>query len=309
MDFLLSVLRPDYGILSKLDQVHSANFPEGVRQYWNDKCKLLIASKQGVYVNGNEPHALEAMELYRNPQKIFIVHGKSSLSFDGKDVWQTGRFEGKEIRINLIGSESMEYTLLALDIAKKLGVSLSEKRYEFRFHLQGGRFSLYQKGAHILIDSTYNASPESMKLAIQNTQILQKSAFPDSKLLLVLGDMRELGASSQQAHESLLEYVQEAEALFTVGPQMYSFLIPALQVSGFRGEIHSSLSSREIGKKLKKYLKDHAATSYIILFKGSQNTIFTEEALAPFLTPTEQKNLPRQSEDWKQKKDEFFRSL
>jgi hypothetical protein len=45
------------------------------------------------------------------------------------------------------------------------------------------------------------------------------------------------------------------------------------------------------------------------VFKGSQNTIFTEEALALLLSPEDQKNLPRQSEDWKGKKEEFFKGV
>jgi hypothetical protein len=56
-------------------------------------------------------------------------------------------------------------------------------------------------------------------------------------------------------------------------------------------------------------LRDNSENKYVILFKGSQNTIFTEEALAPQLLVSTQKNLPRQSEDWKYKKDEFFKSL
>jgi len=90
---------------------------------------------------------------------------------------------------------------------------------------------------------------------------------------------------------------------------MFQHYIPALKQENFSGEIHSSLSSMEIGKKLKKFLRENQGKEYIILFKGSQNTIFTEEALAALLTPTERKNLVRQSVDWKKKKKKFFVSL
>jgi hypothetical protein len=94
-----------------------------------------------------------------------------------------------------------------------------------------------------------------------------------------------------------------------IGTDLYTYTLPKLKQNGFLGDIHSSLSSREVGKYLKKYLKDNSENKYIILFKGSQNTIFTEEALAPQLLASQQKYIPRQSQDWKSKKDDFFKSL
>lgn len=90
---------------------------------------------------------------------------------------------------------------------------------------------------------------------------------------------------------------------------MYQNLIPEMKDAGFKGEIFSSLSSREIGQKLKMFLQEHMEKKFIILFKGSQNTIFTEEALAIFLTKQEQAKIPRQSLSWKEKKEDFFKRV
>jgi len=81
------------------------------------------------------------------------------------------------------------------------------------------------------------------------------------------------------------------------------------QKEGFSGEIFSSLDARTVGKHLQYFLKKYPEEKYLILFKGSQNTIFIEEALVPLLPSSEQKNLPRQSESWKKKKNEFFREI
>ncbi len=121
--------------------------------------------------------------------------------------------------------------------------------------------------------------------------------------------MREIGDIVPEAHSSLASFVWDASAIFTVWPYMYEYLVPELKKSSFKGGIHSSLSSREIWAKLKKYLKENSQDKYIVLVKWSQNTIFTEEALALQLIPSQQKNLPRQTEDWKRKKDQFFTSL
>jgi len=121
--------------------------------------------------------------------------------------------------------------------------------------------------------------------------------------------MREIGELRQSAHRDIARLVEDADVVILIGPDMYSYVLTELKKNNFQGELHSTLSSREAGKYLKKYLRENSDTKYIVLFKGSQNTIFTEEALVPQLTISQRKNLPRQSEDWMAKKDEFFKSL
>ena len=119
--------------------------------------------------------------------------------------------------------------------------------------------------------------------------------------------MREL-EHPQEAHEHLASELLEFSSIFTIGPNMYEYTLLKLKDLGFSGNITSSLSSRDIGQKLKDFL-DETLEKYIVVFKGSQNTIFTEEALALLLSPEDQKKLPRQSEAWSVKKEEFFRGV
>ena len=148
-----------------------------------------------------------------------------------------------------------------------------------------------------------------MKKIIKNTQLVQKELYPKHKIIYVLWDMREIWEAKVKVHENITNSIFDADAIFTVWPDMYQYTIPKIKEMWYIGDLHSSLSSREIGIKLKKFLREHLEDQYIILFKWSQNTIFTEEALAPQLLVSQRKNLPRQSEDWKRKKDEFFKSL
>lgn len=119
--------------------------------------------------------------------------------------------------------------------------------------------------------------------------------------------MRELDAP-QEAHQNLATELLEFSSIFTIGPNMYEYTLPKLKDLGFSGNITSSLSSRDIGQKLKNFL-DTSEQKYLVVFKGSQNTIFTEEALTLLLSPEDQKKLPRQSEAWRVKKQEFFKGV
>ena len=80
----------------------------------------------------------------------------------------------------------------------------------------------------------------------------------------------------------------------------------AITVQSFEWELNLFKKSNEAWISLKKYLES-TDDKYVILFKGSQNTIFTEETLKEvLLKPDDKKNLVRQSSDWMKKKNTFF---
>lgn len=310
MDFLLTIMKPDIWILTKLDSVHADNFVRGKAELWEDKWKLLLAAKQQVFFNAQDEFSKGNTQLLSKPyEKMFEKIPNTVLKKTESWLSQSFIYRKKNISINLLGDENIEYTILGLKIVEQLQGKLEESSYNFEYILQPGRFSLFTRNENIFVDSSYNAGPESMKKIIENTQLVQKELYPDHKIMYVLGDMREIGDAVPEAHSSLISHIWGAQAIFTVWPYMYQYMTPELKNWDFSWEIHSSLSSREIGVKLRKYLREHDREKYIILFKGSQNTIFTEEALAAQLTPTQQKNLPRQTADWKSKKDIFFKSL
>ena len=66
------------------------------------------------------------------------------------------------------------------------------------------------------IDDSYNANPAAMRAALK---AVREFADP-AKLVLLLGEMRELGAASEAAHREILEAVKElfpGVRLITVG--------------------------------------------------------------------------------------------
>lgn len=89
-----------------------------------------------------------------------------------------------------------------------------------------------KNGAHFILDC-YNANPASMKNALE---ILGRSA--DSPRVAVLGDMKELGASSKDYHRQIARYVLDnrVEYVFLAGAEMayaYELLKAAPEVKSF----------------------------------------------------------------------------
>lgn len=75
--------------------------------------------------------------------------------------------------------------------------------------LQPGRMSIFN-GIHdsIIVDSSYNSSPLSLRKVIEESNMLQKKLYPDYIRIYILGDMRELGESETRHHTELAEYLQ-----------------------------------------------------------------------------------------------------
>lgn len=71
--------------------------------------------------------------------------------------------------------------------------------------LPGGRNRIYKSGEITCIDDTYNANPAAVAAALRN---LKEFADPE-KLILLLGEMRELGAAAPEAHAGVKELVGE----------------------------------------------------------------------------------------------------
>lgn len=305
MTYLTSIVKPDYGIFTKLDFVH-AQFFETKEQIWEEKRILLDSSKEKIYLWNKDEYLEKIFKEYLQNKQFFPEVKNPHFNKENWVISSEFIFENKSIRANIFGQENLEYIALALQISLDMWIELSQDNYKFELENQPGRFNVlaWMKG-NILIDSTYNAAPASMIKMIQNTFELQKSLFPDHKVFLVLGDMRELGEISPTKHLELNDYIIEADGIYCIWEEIMP-LHEAITVQSFEWELGLFKKSNEAWISLKKYLES-TDEKYVILFKWSQNTIFTEEALKEvLLNPDDKYNLVRQSEDWLDKKNKFF---
>lgn len=124
-----------------------------------------------------------------------------------------------------------------------------------------------------------------------------------------MGDMRELGREAKMEHEEVAEMIAESvEHLYCIGPLTKQFVIPYLEKKKEKvtKEIMWFPSSIEAGK----YLSENLPSNSIVLVKGSQNTLYLEEAIKYLLKNKEdEKNLCRQEPYWLETKQQYFSSL
>ncbi len=149
-----------------------------------------------------------------------------------------------------------------------------------------------------IIDDTYNATPSAVEAALQ---VL--TGARTSQRIAVLGSMNELGDYSAEAHKTIGASIDASKIslVITIGALARDYIAPAAKEQGC--EVVSFLNPHEAGLYVKKHLKEKS----VVLVKGSQNGVFSEEAVKPLLaSSTDEQKLVRQSAYWiKQKRKQF----
>ena len=106
--------------------------------------------------------------------------------------------EGQWIQLPLAGRHNARNLLLALAVARELGVPLAALG-QLQVEVPGGRNRRLERGGLTLLDETYNASPEAVLAA------LDLLAAQSGRRFAVLGTMLELGEQSVALHRRVAE--------------------------------------------------------------------------------------------------------
>lgn len=136
------------------------------------------------------------------------------------------QYKGKQVgyRIGASGRHLAMNSLAVLGAILNLGLDVDKALAALsQFQALAGRGKKQiidlPKGSKIeLIDEAYNASPASMQAALQTSA----EDKPAGRLIAVLGDMRELGPTSEELHRSLSAHLKGFHKVYLCGPYMKS---------------------------------------------------------------------------------------
>lgn len=122
------------------------------------------------------------------------------------------------VHIPTQGLHTVSDALAAYAVATRLGLDPAKAAAALsNYRTTGMRQNIVHHGGVTFIEDCYNASPDSMRAALD---ILNRQVpGPDGRRIAVLGDMLELGSASEQAHRQTGEWAAEtADILLAVGP-------------------------------------------------------------------------------------------
>ena len=219
----------------------------------------------------------------------------------GKAIITTEQTELAELDTTEKTDPELYSILAAASVAHKFGLRADEieKGIEAIKPVPGRMRRLKGVNKSIIIDETYNASPDAVKMALAS---LYKMDSPQK--IAVLGNMNELGASSEEEHRRIGEFCdpKQLSLVLTLGPDANKYLAPAAEAKGCK--VITFDNPYTIGDYLKPIIKPKA----IILIKGSQNRVFAEEAVKVLLANSkDESKLVRQSPQWLRTKEKAFK--
>ncbi len=203
---------------------------------------------------------------------------------------------------NILGSHQV-YPFLAA-IAVGLAHNISPKRaaavLERSFTPPNGRMRVIKgiKGT-LIIDDSYNSSPLAAKAAIDTIALIdvQKGA----RRIAILGDMRELGSYTEEAHLELGRYVADKgiDIIITVGIWGQTLAKAAREQGMDKSSIFCFTNASKAGVKAQEIMKQ----GDVVLVKGSQNTIRLERTVKEIMAEPERASelLVRQGKEWGEK--------
>ncbi|MDD3793804.1 MAG: Mur ligase family protein [Candidatus Gracilibacteria bacterium] len=295
MDFLLNIVKPDYSVFTKLDFIHVENF-ENKEQIGHEKIKLVLNTKVKSYLNKQDEFLNDYSKKLKTSFDFFNKKHEYKHKYicEDKKIFSMLKIENNIIKTNILGDDNFVYLALAINILKNFQVNYIEAGSYINLVNQNGRFNLFNGiNGSVLIDSTYNAGPASMLKMIENTVYLRDSIFKKYDILFVIGDMRELGKKSNQEHRKLYHYLKSYGKIVSIGKETSH---------NFGKHLGNFKYAKDAGLFVRDYLIN-SDKKYIVLFKGSQNTIFTEEALKEVLADKRNaKRLVRQDDYWMENK-------
>jgi UDP-N-acetylmuramoyl-tripeptide--D-alanyl-D-alanine ligase len=173
-----------------------------------------------------------------------------------------------------------------------------KKSLEKNFSLPKGRSSLLRGiNNSVVIDSSYNASKASNFAFLDLVATLKKQT--KRPVVFLMGDMRELGDEAKIEHEAVAhKMISIVDYLYCVGPLTRKFILGAYPLAPISYGL-KEVSWFDTAARAGEYLEKHLVKDAIVLVKGSQNTIYLEEAIKKILADKNDiTRLCRQSTFW-----------
>jgi len=226
IEFLSKLAKPDAAVITNIGESHLQELGsrDGIAQ-----AKLEIVSglkENGIFVyNGYEPlltNRVPAMKLtqtmltfgsgdYNNYFPLSVSMKANGTTFVVNEAPDVSLF------IPILGRHHVYNALAAIAIARFFGVSWENIQAGFAsLQVTKMRMEVVKgKGGLTIINDAYNASPTSMKAALQ----LLSELTGYRKKIAVLGDMLELGEKEVEFHEEIGQWLHpdKADYVFTYG--------------------------------------------------------------------------------------------
>jgi len=306
VSYLARLCRPKIGVISWIGEIPvHAEFYQSAKALQEEIQKLISYLPQDgtAILNHDNPLSLEAKEKtkakvitygFNNNAEVKISDYSLMMDKNFRKIGMTLRLEyqGSYVPLKLTGvfGQAQAYALAAgAAVALALGLHLVAIAQSLEnYKLLKARTTLLQGIKNTWIfDDSYNSNPDALRVALEIyddlvSAIKKENIYDLKRRVLALGDMRELGKYSDEAHQQVAsQIIDKADVLIAIGTKMKITVEECLKL-GFPPEnIYWFENSFEAGKKARELIQE----GDLFLVKGSRGIHLEQVTLAIMQEP------------------------
>lgn len=259
--------RPDMAVITNIGVSHMENLGsrEGILRA---KCEILTGLAPGgsVFLNGDNDLLWGIKGTV--PQAVYYGIDNKDCDLVAKEITVDRDgvsfvLDGDDYRIQLVGKHNVYAALAAIAVGRQLKMDKNSiKKGLFSYRTDGIRQHIQEKNGILLVSDCYNASPQSVRAAID----VLGTVGAGRRKIAVLGDMAELGDSAPAFHRRTGEYAatHSVDCLLAVGRYAGDYLAGA-QAAGLAAAEGFSDNTAVIA-----WLDMHLQPGDAVLIKGSR---------------------------------------
>jgi len=215
IDLLCQIARPTHGLITNVGKAHLEGFGsfDGVKKAKAELYRYLATQGGTAFVNTDEPcltelaatntkklfyHRSEAPAMGHIPTEVKLVttHPFLEVAF----LSPAGKLIN--VRTKLAGDYNFNNLMTAIAVGKYFKVPAQKIKTALEnYRPANNRSQLLTTGTNTFLLDAYNANPASMRLALSSF-----ASMTSAHKIAILGAMRELGAFSEEEHETLTQF-------------------------------------------------------------------------------------------------------
>lgn len=210
IDELVHIVAPNYGLITNVGCAHLEGFGsfEGVLHTKGELYDYLRHTNGKIFINQENKdlmgiaHGLEQITYGQHEGAFAVGHVVESNPFLTFDWKQQGKIH--VVETHLVGAYNIDNVLAAVAVGRYFKIPAERISRAIAAYEPTNNRSQYKKTErNDLIIDAYNANPTSMKAALDNF-----ASLPVHPKAVVLGDMLELGKTSDELHGGIVRQLQ-----------------------------------------------------------------------------------------------------
>ena len=256
---LCEIAQPDFGYITNFGKAHLEGFGslEGVIKAKSELYDFLKTQGKIIFLNADDP--IQQKQLSHKNTFSFGTSDNANVVVQYEDNLQTAEVIHDNIvyKSNLTGSYNSRNIAAAICVGLYFKIPAEDIRDAIAsYNPQNNRSQIVKLGTITLLMDAYNANPTSMTAALESFH-----KYPTENKTVILGDMFELGETSTEEHQQMVNLVETMsfKRVFLVGSNFYA-----------SNPLKKNIEKFESFSDLEERIKETDFGNSYILVKGSR---------------------------------------